>query len=193
VHCSLGSKCAVLVLRAKAADLYERASRIASHCSNSTTDLAGTILEISTLENAINTLLTSIPRAESSLWREDGSSATLLVHTLAHAATTQLYRGCHEPQTPPGQKALTAAMSAALLLNDRDWEEYRFLDPILSVLWSNIARVLGAVSRRYPEYDHGRIALNALQKVQRVMTTSSRAIPNMALQLARIQQEVRLT
>ncbi|KAH9928358.1 uncharacterized protein B0H18DRAFT_1000945 [Fomitopsis serialis] len=44
-------------------------------------------------------------RAESSLRREDDSSV-LLVHTLAHAATAQLYRGCHEPQTLAGQKAL---------------------------------------------------------------------------------------
>ncbi|KAH9831642.1 uncharacterized protein C8Q71DRAFT_296660 [Rhodofomes roseus] len=222
-HCALGAQCTMLALRARAADLYERTSSTTSQFSGvclprntggcltsllpsvfsfaDTSVSRRTTAEFFALENTISTFLGSLPRLDATARPEDASSL-MLVRALAYTAAIQLFRDCHDPRTSARRKALASAMSVSALLDDRDWEEDRFVDPILSILWGNIARVLIgqsasrrichclphtlpllAVSKRDPEHEDGRMALRALQKVQQVMALSSRTIPNMGAHL----------
>ncbi|KAJ6601627.1 hypothetical protein B0H10DRAFT_1887550 [Mycena sp. CBHHK59/15] len=127
---------AVPALHAKAAILFEQASRLAARYSDGITrhDQPPPFSdEFSALDGVIAGFKLGLPRA---------ASRTLLVtHTLAHVATIQLHNPFCLGNRASRGRVLTAAHAVVALLGGTDVQALGFVDAIMGTLWTAACQV----------------------------------------------------
>ncbi|KAH9918952.1 uncharacterized protein B0H18DRAFT_1120056 [Fomitopsis serialis] len=200
-----------MALRAKASALFERASRLASQWTPAMAYVEQFAAEFFVLENIIEQFIAALPPLHGAV--EQGIARDLLVtHTFALVASMQVLSALRQGQNGGPGRDLEAARRAITAFDSVNLGALAYVDPIMAVLWTAVCRVLigeivrlrmiwtstslladqaaaGAHQQQHVEADHdGLIA--ALQKVLTAMTTFAQTSPLMALEAAKVRQEL---
>ncbi|KZT12150.1 uncharacterized protein LAESUDRAFT_168775 [Laetiporus sulphureus 93-53] len=197
-----------LILQAKAAALFERATRLTAEWT-ADTDLERYAIEFVLLDDMIDRFITMVEPMHTS---SGGTmSRTLLTTlTLAHAATIRLHEKLQHSGSLSGKKDVRAAKAASVALVSIASEQLPFLNPIITILWTIVCRVLVREKARLRELWTSSSAAQrvlaseaSLQTIQAahadtssvlssltaVMSVYGRTSPFMATQAIRMQQE----
>ncbi|KAH9831189.1 uncharacterized protein C8Q71DRAFT_783153 [Rhodofomes roseus] len=188
----IGQGTSSVALRAKASALFERASRLASQWTPAMAYVEQFAAEFFVLENVIEQFMDALPPLHGAL--EQGIARDLLVtHTFALVAIMQVHGATGQGQNGAPGRDLDTARRAVAAIDSVNLAGFAYVDPIMAVLWTAVSRVLiavaGAHQQQHVEADHdGLIA--ALQRLLTAMTTFARTSPLMALQAAKVRQEL---
>ncbi|KAJ7082763.1 hypothetical protein C8R44DRAFT_894678 [Mycena epipterygia] len=129
-------------LHAKAGILFERATRLGVRYRAS--GISHDDPELTALDRKIHAFITALPAIQS--------KSMLVVHTLAHVATIQLYKPLAKDHSFARRKALAAARSVVDILKNTDVPKIGLIDPVLAPLWTSACLVLiTEVSRQRTE------------------------------------------
>ncbi|GBE87925.1 hypothetical protein SCP_1201510 [Sparassis crispa] len=209
---SSGSGTSSLALHAKAAALYERATRLSSHWSPTMANAEEFFANVALLDSVIDHFTASLRPIEAAT-SPHVARDLLVTHSLARAATIQLYARLSEAATGPrGTKKLIAAKASAALLNNINLNHSVYINPILAMIWTTVCRVLiEELSRLRPGWTSSLLLVgnesasadplqnmlaaqaqlnDALENIFRAMSVFSRTSPVMASQLTKIRQKL---
>ncbi|KAH8108078.1 hypothetical protein BXZ70DRAFT_914071 [Cristinia sonorae] len=135
----------MLALRAKAATLFERATRLASQWSHAIPDFDGFYVQVYQLDAVLRSFAASLPSLDRPEVSENIELAAhlLVTRTYVLVAAIRLHNHLEAPLTSSIEERpdLIAAKEAADAIDSVRLSELPFLDPILAMLWSVIARV----------------------------------------------------
>ncbi|KAJ7479215.1 hypothetical protein FB451DRAFT_175074 [Mycena latifolia] len=143
-------------LYAKAGILFETATRLAARYRTSkapdwrvvdlvdygaTGGISRTDPEFAGLDRKIDAFNAALPAIQSKVM--------LVVHTLAHVATIQLYNPLIQDHASARAKSLSAARAIAEILVKTDIPKVGLIDPVLAPLWTSTCRVfINEITRR---------------------------------------------
>ncbi|KAJ7288124.1 Zn(2)-Cys(6) binuclear cluster domain-containing protein [Mycena rebaudengoi] len=125
----------VCALHAKAAILFEQASRLASHYRPNMTPEQ--INEFNILFNSMESLIEGFKLGLPEVQNRE----MLLVHALAHVATIQLHNPFAVENPVSRIRELTAADAVVADLGKVDVNSFVFIDPIMGTLWMATCQV----------------------------------------------------
>ncbi|KAI0367956.1 hypothetical protein BV20DRAFT_1054354 [Pilatotrama ljubarskyi] len=146
----VGGRESQLTLRAKAATLFEKATILATEWSSANTDRNEFYGRFVALDGLIDRFIASLPPIDRST-NPDLALTSLVTHTLARAATIQLRSNFKDHDRMNDGKDFVAAQAAALMLENTNIASNN-VDPILSILWTAVCRVLiGEMLRPAPQ------------------------------------------
>ncbi|KZT10443.1 uncharacterized protein LAESUDRAFT_425502 [Laetiporus sulphureus 93-53] len=200
---------------AKAAALFERTTRLASQWTPTMVYVERFIADSLVLDSVIDQFIASLPPIGTPPTQEDARKL-LLTHTFALTATIQVHGTLKQAEGGTAQgKDVVAAHAAVAALDSIDLAQLAFADPILAILWTSVCRVLigeiacvrvvwtsallrggdttaasgtaETAATLGAEHD-GHLA--GLQKILEAMSALAHAVPLMAVQAAKIQQEL---
>ncbi|EIW58174.1 uncharacterized protein TRAVEDRAFT_47347 [Trametes versicolor FP-101664 SS1] len=124
----------ILAMHAKAAILYEGATRLASRYNPSS---QATFLS---LDNRIESFKRALPRIDPA--RVDILRPALLVHTLANCASIQLHAPLVQDRVTANSRTYQAAHAAVRSLREIEGGVLFCVNPFAGILWSSIGRVI---------------------------------------------------
>ncbi|KII84421.1 hypothetical protein PLICRDRAFT_78790, partial [Plicaturopsis crispa FD-325 SS-3] len=129
---------------AKAAYLFERANNLSLRWKpNMPRDEADTFYgQFSVLDTLIEKFIAALQPLNDGSVTPTMVRSLLVTHTLAHAATMQLYRIFSYNNTNPNHQCLRAATAAAGLLDFVNLHELGVINPIMSPIWSSLCLTL---------------------------------------------------
>ncbi|KAJ7280344.1 hypothetical protein C8J57DRAFT_1058205, partial [Mycena rebaudengoi] len=129
----------VPALYAKAAILFEQASRLAGRFTESVAHRRQNIpssAEFRCFEGVIESFKRAIPSAQG-----NASRTALVIHTLVHVSTIQLHNPFVLTHAASQACAISAARSIVTLLRHTDVHEFGFVDAIMGTLWTAACQV----------------------------------------------------
>ncbi|KAI0671826.1 hypothetical protein C8Q78DRAFT_1031033 [Trametes maxima] len=181
-----------LTLRAKSATLFEKATILAAEWSPAHTNPNEFYGRFLLLDGIIDRFVASLPPIERA-GDPEIALTSLVAHTFARAATIQLRSNFRDQGGMNDGKDLLAAQAAAVAL-ERCNITTHFVDPILSILWTAVARVLIASATAGPSggaRGPQRDVLRAMfDRVLAAMNRFRETSPLMGLQLAEVRRGV---
>ncbi|KAJ7434675.1 hypothetical protein FB451DRAFT_1571872 [Mycena latifolia] len=126
-------------LYAKAGILFETATRLAARYR--TSGISRNDPEFAGLDRKIDAFNAALPAIQSKVM--------LVVHTLAHVATIQLYNLLIKDHASARAKSLSAARAIAEILVKTDIPKVGLIDPVLAPLWTSTCLVfINEIARR---------------------------------------------
>ncbi|KAJ7134931.1 Zn(2)-Cys(6) binuclear cluster domain-containing protein [Mycena crocata] len=173
-------------LHAKAAVIFEQASRLAARYTESRNH-ASLSEEFGKLDAVIEAFKQILPSHGAQ------SQISLVIHTLTHVATIQLHNPFCLKSAVSRARAGTAAMAVVALLRQTDVRELRYIDAITGTLWTAACQVLITELSR-AQYSSNGTAQNvgqlaeAVDTVLAAMSVFSPDCRLIELQLATAQQ-----
>ncbi|KAI0358120.1 hypothetical protein OH77DRAFT_1494441 [Trametes cingulata] len=127
----------ILAMHAKAAILYEGATRLASRYNPSSQAM------FLSLDNRIEQFKQALPRIERfDPARVDIVRAVLLVHTLSQCATIQLHTPLVQDRVTANSRTYQAAHAAMRTLRGVNVEILNCVNPFAGILWGSVAKVI---------------------------------------------------
>ncbi|KAJ7449051.1 Zn(2)-Cys(6) binuclear cluster domain-containing protein [Mycena galericulata] len=127
-------------LHAKAAVVFEQASRLSSRYTESVA--AGnrnmSSDDFSKLDGVIEAFKLTLPRVKP----DATQPLVLVVHTLAHVATIQLHNPFCMKSNVSRDRAVSASMAIVTLLRQMNVREFGYIDAIVGTLWTAACQVL---------------------------------------------------
>ncbi|KAI0784378.1 hypothetical protein C8Q75DRAFT_810155 [Abortiporus biennis] len=189
----------ILTWHAKAATLYEQATRITLEFSPGMANLEAWQQQYYTLDSLIDRFkselppMSAIPETHKHLMRN-----LLVVHSIAYASTIQIDIGFGGQNASRNQKSFTAAVAIALAVSRLDLRNMKFIDPIMAIIWSSACSVIIAsgllqvapsqtATQRHPSQD----ARNAVRALLNAMNMFKEASALMASQIAKLQDQLK--
>ncbi|KAJ7936982.1 Zn(2)-Cys(6) binuclear cluster domain-containing protein [Mycena leptocephala] len=183
----------IAALHAKAAILFEKASRLASQCCPDMTNeqLTQFYLSFNTIDALIERFKISLPAVHLHPTR-----SMLVIHTLVHVATIQLHNPFISNIDASHLRALDAARAVVATLAQVPVHEFVFIDPIMGPLLMTICQVFLTELRRFKHHRplHGpvrpeeRVLMDAMDTVVAVMSVFAPNCRLMDSQLLAMQQ-----
>ncbi|OSD05459.1 hypothetical protein PYCCODRAFT_1239826 [Trametes coccinea BRFM310] len=127
----------ILAMHAKAAILYEGATRLASRYNPSSQ------AAFLSLDNRIERFRQALPRLERlDQSRADTLRTGLLVHTLSHCASIQLHTPLVQDRVTANSRTYQAAHAAVKALRSIDVGILGCVNPFLGILWGSVGKVI---------------------------------------------------
>ncbi|KAI9060917.1 hypothetical protein FKP32DRAFT_994942 [Trametes sanguinea] len=127
----------ILAMHAKAAILYEGATRLASRYNPSSQ------AAFLSLDNRIERFRQALPRLERlDQSRADAVRTGLLVHTLSHCASIQLHTPLVQDRVTANSRTYQAAHAAVRALRSIDDGILGCVNPFLGILWGSVGKVI---------------------------------------------------
>ncbi|KAI0674261.1 hypothetical protein C8Q78DRAFT_989256 [Trametes maxima] len=179
-------------LRVKAATLYDCALYVSSTYRPDLPNPGEFNTQFTTLDNTIERFHRQLAGVRNR--SPDDMREVLVARTLTCVAAIQLHSVFVNHQPVSRQKSLAVAIASVKALDIVDITQYRYLDPIVAILWSTVGNVFLEEMRRFRrgaaqvrQEDIARI-YTSLDRVVAAMTTLSSYSHLMASKLGEIQQ-----
>ncbi|KAJ7735726.1 Zn(2)-Cys(6) binuclear cluster domain-containing protein [Mycena metata] len=162
----------VPALHAKAAIIFEQASRLAARYTENVEARASTAMlsaEFSRLDGVIEAFKTTLTPLDSS---GSQSQSSLLIRTLAHVATIQLHNPFIFTSEVSCTRSRAAAMAVVALVRQTNLHELGYLDAIMGTLWTAACQVfITELSRAQYGHDLGPNEVRNIQQLGEAIET----------------------
>ncbi|KAI0646271.1 hypothetical protein C8Q79DRAFT_1000650 [Trametes meyenii] len=179
-------------LRVKAAALYDSALYVSSTYRPDLPNPGEFNAQFTTLDNSIERFHRQLSGVRNRSL--DDMREVLVARTLTCVAAIQLHSVFVNHQPVSRQKSLAVAIASVKALDVVDINQYRYLDPIIAILWSTVSNVFLEEMRRFRrstvsvrQEDMARIS-TSLDRVMAAMSTLASHSHLMASKLGEIQQ-----
>ncbi|KAI0923721.1 hypothetical protein AcV5_009194 [Taiwanofungus camphoratus] len=188
----------IFSMLAKAAFLFERATRLASQWASADNAFQTRFLYLENRIEQFKQALPSIERVDPA--RLDVIRSLLLVHTLCHCATIKLHTPLDQNDITINSRTLQAAVSAVRVLQLVNVNGITYINPILANLWTTITQVIilgvrtsrsaNTVGTSAPALPDQRMLLASMNLVQLAMERCAERSPSIRHQRTAIQQSL---
>ncbi|KAI0091627.1 hypothetical protein BDY19DRAFT_931436 [Irpex rosettiformis] len=163
----------LLTLRAKAAVLFERSSRLAERWNPNDPSFQAQFVSLNTRIESLKAVLPALDGITAGWTRTQQLRELLVIYTLLYAAELQLH-GHFEPSWDVDRsKALNAAISAAQLLRTINVCHLKYVDPLMGMLWGLIGRSLANALVKLKQNIRFTMSPSVAVSPQEIMVTTS--------------------
>ncbi|KAK7048622.1 fungal-trans domain-containing protein [Favolaschia claudopus] len=184
-------------LHAKAAILFEQASRLASQYQPNMRDRRQFYASFKAVDALIESFKLNLPTVQSHPTRE-----MIVIHSLAQVATIQLHNPfVADADASDGSRSrvVTSARAIVANLTHAPLQQFRYVDPIMGTLLMTVCRVFVSELARFRRYQQSngsippqeRLVMDTMDTALSAMNILAANCPLMNSQLVTIQQSYR--